>query len=220
MGKTNDIPLYKRAHFRRAREVITEIAKNENINIHNYDLFNIRVYDAFGQSVAGKNVSYNTDNGRAIFVEDNKYDIFEVPKNTNVKDSPYGEFIFFIHNTSYDYYMLGILRVTLDEYATKSKKIVTEAVKYNNCGQYLISYEKHDNHITKAINGIDFDPGYLPSAVGYNFDSFNARKHSYDTSHHKILRNLGLRIESTKNLTDNKKVEIYNKNKKKGPRKK
>lgn len=215
MGKNNDIPLHQRAHFRRVREVITEIANYENMNIQNYDLFNMRVYDTMGVAIAGTNVSYNTDNGCSIFVEDNKYDIFEVPSKRNKKGSPYGEFIFFIHNTSFDYYMCGKMRVKLDEYSTKSRKTIVESAHYDNYGKYMITYEPNENNITKVEFGTEFGPGYNINQINYVFDSFNSRKHAFNTSQHKILRGLGLNILDPKKITDNRKVKKYGNNKRK-----
>jgi len=214
MGKNNDIPLEQRAHWRRVREVITEIAKYEDINIQNYDLFNIRAYDYVGNGMAGTNVSYNTDNGRSIFVEDNKYDIYEVPKITNDDNSPFGEFIFFIHDTSFDYYLFGIMTVSLNKSSSLANKIVTEKVHYKNYGKYMITYEEHNNNINKVEFGVDYEPGFLSSNINYTYDQYNSRKHAYNTSNHKILRDLGVAITSPKKLAGNQKTQVYNKNKK------
>jgi hypothetical protein len=219
MGKSNDIPLYKRAHFRRTREVITEIANYEGINIHDYDLFSICVYDTVGQNQAGKNVSYNTDGGRSIFVEDNKLDIFEAPKKSN-KTNYYGKYLFFIHNRSFDYYYLGTMNVTLDKNASRNTSRVVERAHFNNYGKYAIVYSEYNNHISKEEYGYNFTPGYLPSSVNYSFDSFNSRKHAYKTSNHSILRQLGLNITSTKKIIDNKAVRVNKKNKKRPNNKK
>jgi hypothetical protein len=219
MGKNNDIPLHKRAHFRRTREVITEIANYEGINIHDYDLFNMRVYDTVGQNQAGKNVSYNTDDGHSIFVEDNKLDIFEAPKKSN-RTNYYGEYLFFIHNRSFDYYYLGIMTVTLDKNASKQTAQVKEKVYYKNYGKYTIIYSDYENYITREQRGYNFAPGYYPSSINYPFDSFNSRKHAYNTSNHKILRQLGFDITSTKKIVDNKVVRVNKKNKKRPNRKK
>jgi hypothetical protein len=213
MGKNNNTPLHQRAHFRRIREVITEICNYEGIDLYKYDLFNIRAYETQGQAHAGNNIRYGTETGRSIFVEDNHYDVFEIPKKSNNKMSPYGEFIFFIHNTSYDYYMLGTLRATLNKSKTIANRFPEESVHYVNYGKYIITFEPSRNNITKVEPGKDFDPGYHPSEVNYIFDSYNARKHAYGTSNHKILRDLGLDITSTKKITDNKEVKVY-KNKK------
>ncbi|MGI6758316.1 MAG: hypothetical protein ACOX40_00755 [Bacilli bacterium] len=93
----SSIPLHKRAHFRRTREVIKQLAKYENINIADYDLFSMRVFETIGQTYKGRNVRYNTVNGDSCWVADNRYDVFEVPSKRNKKGSPYGEFLYFTH---------------------------------------------------------------------------------------------------------------------------
>jgi hypothetical protein len=214
MGKNNDIPLHQRAHFRRIREVVTEIAEYEGIPVHQYDLFNMTAYDTSGHNMTGNNTSYNTRTGGSCFVLDNKYDVFEIPKKSNKKNSPYGEFIFFVHNTSFDYYLLGTMRVSLNKSETIASRFPSEKVSYRNYGKYFILYESLRNNITKIEAGDAFDPGFTPSKISHIFDSYNSRKHAYKTSNHKILRDLGFDITSTKKITDNSKVKVFNKNKK------
>ena len=220
MGKNNSTPLHERAHFRRIREIITEIADYEGIPLNQYDLFNIRAYETMGANLIGSNVSYNTETNRAIFVEDNKYDVFEIPKKSNEKFSYYGDFLFFIHNTSFDYYMLGTMKVTLNKSETLANRFPSEKAQYRNFGKYIITFEPSRNNVSKVQHGHKFDPGFEVGSISHLYDSYNTRKHVYKTSNHKVLRELGLDITSTKKITDSNKVAVYKNKRRSGKNRK
>lgn len=213
MSENNSAPLHQRTHFRRIREIMICIAKYENINPRDYDLSKIRAYECFGQELQGKNVSYNTHNGRSPWVSDNKYEIFEAPLLSNSGNGPYGGFLFLARNTSFDYYVFGTMRVNLQEEDTILNERLIESVSFYTTGKYQISYYNNDDHISKYEKGSKFDPGRPSSEVSFPFDSYNSRKkYGYRTDVEKILKSLGFRTNK-KRLVDTDRVQIYRKKK-------
>jgi hypothetical protein len=211
------LPLHKRTHFRKIREVIIEIAKYEGFNSRDYDLFNMAVYETVGENLKGKNVSYNIDGGYSCWVKDNKYDIFEVPSVRNKKGSPYGEFLFLAYNRSFQYYLFGWMKVTLDVSDTIRSRRVVEDVYFKNYGKYLIVFETHENNIHKEEYGSKFDPGVQSDEHNFSFDSYNTRKKAYRTDSYKIIKSVDPSFRGTSNpnkVVGKSKVPVFNKNKK------
>jgi hypothetical protein len=216
MSNGNGLPLHKRVHFRRIREIITEIAKYENYNPEDYDMFKMTVYETVGQNLKGKNVSYNIQGGNSCWVLDNKYDIFEVPSNWNKKGSPYGEFLFLAYNKSFQYYLFGYMKVELDKQASISRRYIVEDVYFKSHGKFDIIFEKYDNHITKVEYGSKFDPGVSSNEHTFDFDSFNTRKMAYHTDKYKILSSIDPSFRGTGDrykVTGKQAVKVYKKNK-------
>jgi hypothetical protein len=209
MSKNNSIPLHKRAHFRRTREVITQIAKHENVNINDYDLLTIKAYSTVGENLKGKNVTYNTANGDSIWVLDNRYDIFEVPSINNFKGSPYGEFLYFAFNDSFDYYLFGRMTVTLQKEETMRTRFITEKIYFDPKGKFDIIFEGNKNNVTKVEYGYNFTPGAHSSEHNFTFDSYNVRKKSYGLSRYDILNLLGIKTTKVNKLVGSNKTPIY-----------
>ena len=194
-------PLYKRVHFRRIREVFTEIGNYEGLDPNDYDLTNMRVYETYGENLKGKNVSYNVDDGSSCFVLDNRYEFYEAPSISNNPGSPYGKFLFLAYNTSFDYYLFGVMTVKLDANESRRTMDLVETVYFKNQGKYMITFQKNDNYIKKVENGNKFAPGLRSTDHNFDFDSYNSRKKAYKTNRHKILESIGV-----KNLVSNKKI--------------
>jgi hypothetical protein len=212
MSKNIIPPLKDRAHFRKIREVITEIAKYEKINIQEYDFLSIRAYETYGENLKGKNVSYNTDGNYSCWVLDNNYNFFEVPAKTNEKGSPYGEFLFFAHNIVHDYYQLGTMKVSLDKNKTIKTKFVTEKIHFKPCGKYIITFQGAINHINKVEYGHKFTPGVKSNEHNFAFDSYNSRKkNAYGKTNQNILESLGINGINPEKLISKDKVKVYNK---------
>jgi hypothetical protein len=211
MVMSKDIPLYKRAHFRRIKEVLDEIADHEGYNINNYNIDKIAAYDTMGVNLRGRNVSYNVRDGYSCWVGDNKYEIYEVPSKRNKIGSPYGDFLYLAYNKSFDYYLFGKLEVSLNASASRASKQINETVHYKNHGKYDIIFQQGENHIKKIEYGSDFDPGRQSSEESANFDSYNSRKQAYRTSKHKILADLGVSNINANKISGNDAVKIYNK---------
>lgn len=213
MRKGNDIPLHKRIHFRRVREAIREIAEYEGFNPDNYDLFKMTAYETVGENLKGKNVTYNIGKGRSCFVYDNKYDVVEVPSLSNKPNSPYGSFLYFIYNRSFQYHIFGEMTVSLDADATRRSGNVRERVHFENYGKYEIIFGSgdSDNRIHKAEYGSLFDPGTTSDEHNFDFDSYNSRKKAYKTDRYKILASVGVRNTDPYRAIDSKEVKVYKK---------
>jgi hypothetical protein len=209
MSKDNS--LHNKTHFKRTREVIAEMSKNEGIDISEYDTSRIKVYETIGQTLRGKNVRYNIDGGYSCWVGDNKYHIFEVPSFSNETGSPYGEFVYLAYNVSYDYYLFGQMQVMLDESRTISTKHVSEKAYFINYGKYSITFQNRDNHIRRVEKGKSFDPGTRSDETSYEFDSYNSRKQAYGLDRYKILKSLGITNLNSGKLSGEDNVKIYKK---------
>lgn len=207
---SKDIPLYKRAHFRRIKEILIELADYEGYSINNYNIDKITAYETMGVDLRGKNVRYNIEGNDSCFVGDNKYDVYEVPSKRNKIGSPYGEFLYLIFNRSFDYYLFGKLEVKLDAAKSRASKQLTESVFYKNHGKFDIIFQNGENHITKIEYGSSFNPGRNSSEEPANFDSYNSRKKGYRTSRHKLLAELGVGNINGDKLKSKGAVKIYN----------
>jgi hypothetical protein len=215
MSKVTGLPLHKRTHFRRIREIFTEIGEYERINLDDYDLFNMRVYESVGDDLKGKNVSYDTEGNQSIWVFGNNYELFEVPAKRNKKGWLYGDFLFLARNVSYDYYLFGKMKISLDKDKSVVAKNIVEDVYYEPYGKYTIVFGTGgNNHIKKEEYGYSFTPGVTSSDHDFTFDSFNSRKLSYSYSKYKILTEIGVKDIEENKITSQKPVEIYKKSKK------
>jgi hypothetical protein len=210
---SKDVSLHQRAHFRRIREAITEIAEYEGIDIGRYDLFNMSVYETDGENMKGKNVGYNISNGFSCWVRDNRYEVFEVPSKNNFPGSPYGEFVFFAYNSSFDYYLFGKLSISLDKEETIKTRYISEDVFFKLYGKYDITFDQRSNHIHKVQNGNSFDAGVRSSAHTFDFDSYNNRKRAYKADKYKILSALGVKGAQSGKLVGSNPVKVYRRKK-------
>lgn len=165
--------------------MITGLAKNEGVDISKYDLMNMRAYYAVGHTLKGYNVSYNIRDGFSCWVLDNLYEVYEVPSKTN-NESMYGQYLLFAHNTNYDYYIFGKMRVSLNKDESINRKRLVENVHFHNFGRYEVTFGPN-NVVRKKDNGNSFNPGSKSSSHNFGFDSFNERKKAYNTSVYKIL---------------------------------
>jgi hypothetical protein len=211
MGK--DVPLHKRVHFRRIKEIFREIGDYEGFNLSSYNLDNMKVFETVGENLKGKNVSYNIDGNSSCWVKDNRYEIYEAPSIYNQQNSPHGEFLFLAYNKSFDYYLFGYMEVKLDEYASRRDKFLVEKVYYKNHGKFTIVFQRGENNITKLEYGSKFDPGVSSSEHNFTFDSYNSRKMAYRTNTYKILQSIGVSGLDSHKITGDSAVKIYNKNK-------
>lgn len=220
MRKGNDIPLHKRIHYRRVREAIAEIAEYEGISPSNYDMERMTVYETVGENLKGNNVTYNISNGRSCWVYDNWYDFVEVPSVLNKPGSPYGDFLFFAYNSSFQYHLFGKMRVILDEAGTRLRGVPEEEVHVKNYGKYSIIFGSGSsgNRITKVEYGSYFDPGASSDEHNFSFDSYNSRKMAYKTDAYKILRSVGVKGNDPHKISGDKPVKIYSSSKKKTTR--
>jgi hypothetical protein len=211
MSKGNN--LYSKIHFRKMREVVSEIADYEGIDISEYDLFKMKVYETSGENLKGKNVSYEVMDNSSCWVKDNRYVMVEIPSKTNRGNSVYGDFLFLAYNNSYNYHLFGKMSVSNDQYQTKRTKHLIEKVSIKPYGRYDVVLGKETNSIMKVQSGYTFDPGVSSKEHMFGFDSYNVRKKAYGKSKEAILRELGVTDVTSTKLIGNSPVKIYKGNK-------
>lgn len=102
--KTKYTTLHRRTHWRALKNTIFAIADIESKNLSSYDLANICCYSCYGNELQGKNIKFINDKGYSCFMEDNFYEMYEVPKKKDAK-KPYGEYIFLAHNVAFNYWL-------------------------------------------------------------------------------------------------------------------
>jgi len=142
----------------------------------------MRAYSCSGKDLKGNNVKYNIDNDCSCFVENNEYEVIEIPKLSN-KSPIEGQFLVFARNASFNYYLLLKLK-----YHINYNKIVTNQKVHDNVDFYCIGkYSILNDYITiiKEIDGKYVDYGGN-LRLNYKFDYRDVRKLAYNTSSVKI----------------------------------
>jgi hypothetical protein len=202
-------PLHKTVHWRRLRDLIQMLCDYEHINCNDYDLQHIVCRKTIGSMLHGHNVSYDMcDNGRSYFVTDNNYEVFEIGKKTNKKNSIYGSFLVLIHNTDFNYWLFGNMKVGLNANKSRATQILSEKYFYDILGQYNVTLsEKPTFRKTRRGDNISFG-----NAENDLYCGGLGRKQSYNTSDSEILNNLGVK-NKTNNLSGGSTVKIYKKSK-------
>jgi hypothetical protein len=215
MSKDHGLNLHQKIHYRRTREIIVALAEKEGIDIERFDLLDMASYETIGETLKGKNVTYDTHDGSSCWVENNRYEIIEVPSKLNQKGSPYGEFIYFAYNVSFDYHLFGRMGISLNREMTTRTKLIQEIVHFEPHGKFDIVFGSNfeDNAIRKVEYGTKFTPGAHSSEHTYNFDSYNKRKSAYKLDRQTILSVTGVKLVNNNSVVDNGPVDIYKKKK-------
>ena len=86
-GNTNIVPLHKTVNWKNLKGVIKEtvafinrkIYNKEQIDLKDFDLNHIVCYRCEGIDLQGRNVVLSGFKGRSCFVDDNSYEVFEIP---------------------------------------------------------------------------------------------------------------------------------------------
>lgn len=212
MDSKNKSPLHRRTHWRNLREIITEIAVYEGINISAYDFDNGVCYECSGDELKGKNVTFATSENRSCWIGDNDYEMYEFPKLGNAQRPGFGSFIYLSHDTDYDYWTFGILQAMKSKRKYNADKVInTSSAQYciNPLGTYTVTYGHGDNSVKKIFDGYDSMFGLDVGRYDL-FDQFGTRRRAYG----------GRRKKSKKPITEkSNNVKIYKK-KKKGPKSK
>ena len=174
----NTLPLHKTTHFRRLREVISELTKKANVNASKYNLENIKCYRALGKDLIGKNVlTLRTQRDRCCFVKDNEYEIYECPSTTNQNtEKAIGEFLMIAHNIDFDYWLVVILNYSVNTNNGKAYVDVKYDPRYNGVVRYMekneVKVQPFNHPMSLALgandNSIYFDSG-LTRATAYSF---------------------------------------------------
>lgn len=180
------VDLHKTIKYRRFRELFIKLCRKENIGLYDYNLYNIRVYDCYGKDLKGDNVKYNIIDNCSCFVNNNYYEVYEIPKKTN-KKGLIGEFLVFVRNVSFDYYILLHLNYRINYNRSKAQDKLCDIVKYHCYGKYSILADNQT--IIKDLPGSKVDyGGNLP--LKHNYDSRDMRKLSYKTTSAKLYNQL------------------------------
>lgn len=168
-GQANTVELHKLVHWSYLKKLIKKVAHMNRINISEYDIHNIRVYEATGLTFQGSNVKTNLKNNGSPFTVDNHFEIYEIPRK-NKKVRYLGDFMFLVYNKGFDYWMSGIVNYGKD----------FEVVNF----QFMKGFE----FITK---GKDFKISHQwnieselmpPTKTSFKFDRFNIRKRAYQVA--------------------------------------
>lgn len=211
MTTGNNIPLHKRVHWRRIKQILKEISEYEKINLADYDLEHITCYETVGNNLKGKTVSSSATYKESIWVSNNHYEIFEVPSKSNHEKFNFcGNFIFLAYNTSKKYWLFGTLTDHIDYIKTKETLEVVENVKYNPFGQYSI-VSGDDVMITKTVQGKQVNYGHTFNS-NRQFDSFGNRKYNFSKlSNADVLGKILGNFNKQDSAISKGKVKIYKK---------
>lgn len=213
MSKDHGLNLHDKIHYRRTREILVALAEHEGIDIMRFDLMAMNSYETIGATLKGKNVTYDTHDGSSCWVENNRYEVVEVPAKSNQRGSPYGEFIYFAYNVSFDYHLFGRMGVSLDKRGTTDSRLIQERAHFEPHGKFDITFgaRAEDNAIRKVEHGYDFTPGAHSSEHTFNFDSYNSRKAAYGFNRAGILGRTDVKLMSNNSVVDTRPVEVYRK---------
>lgn len=128
-----------------------------------------------GKELQGRNVKYFTNRKFACYVDDNKYDIFEVPKTSNIRPA-YGDFLVLAYDSSFDYWVLSDMNVKLNEKATKElESSIYETVKIDPYGYYSFGNEVNPTSVRKIAKGGTAENGG-PQNMNILFGSMRRQK--------------------------------------------
>lgn len=214
MKAGNNIPLYKRTHWRVIRNIFTEIGQYEKINFTDYNLNSMTCYVVKGKEMNGNNVTYCTADRKPIWENSETYEIYEAPykDNLNERFSFAGSFLFLAHNVEHDYWIFGTLSNQINYQETRIKKNLIETIKIRPYGRYTIIPETRnkDGIINKASNG-----KYISGTQRINsrFDCFDTRRKSFSKlSAQDVAARILDQSRNQKMIIDTRVVKKYKSN--------
>ena len=144
--------------------------------------------------------------GNSCWANDNKYEIYEIPKKTNKSAYRFtGDFIVLAKNTSFDYWVLATLKITLDSN-------FNEKAFYRPYGQYTVATSGKDFVVRKNIMGRKVVFGGT-SMISEIYDAYNTRKKVYGFKSENMLSFKNDFKHTPGNLSGGDKVKIYKKKK-------
>lgn len=144
--------------------------------------------------------------GNSCWANDNKYEIYEIPKKTNKSAYRFtGDFIVLAKNTSFDYWVLATLKLTLDSN-------FNEKAFYRPYGQYTVATSGKDFVVRKNIMGRNVIFGGT-SMISEIYDAYNTRKKVYGFNSEKMLSFKNNFRHTPGNVSGGDKVKIYKKKK-------
>lgn len=144
--------------------------------------------------------------GNSCWANDNTYEIYELPKKSNKSAYKFtGDFLVLAKNTSFDYWVLTTLKITLDS-------DFNEKAFYRPYGQYTIATSGKDMAVRKNMRGakVIFGGKSMISAI---YDAFNTRKKVYGFQAEKMMSFKRNFKHNPASLSGGDVVKIYKKNK-------
>jgi hypothetical protein len=201
--KFNPVPLHKRTHFRRLRELLYNICKFDRVDTERYDFKHICCYQIHGRDLKGHDVSFKDWRGReyqkSFLLGNVTYDVYEVPSCSNTPRSPFGEFLVLMKCGAFPYWFLARLDVN------------TSGADWTLYGKYDISLTDRPTfrktEMSDAVYRLDIswnqdDTSFDPLCVRYN--SYN-RGDSKQDSINKHIKNISVNKEKIANKNDHVK---------------
>lgn len=173
-------PLYKTVHWRKLRDIVSEVSSYEYINQASYNVNNIRCYHITGDELKGKNVRYNLPDNYSCWVSNNHYEMYEIPALSNAKNSLDGNYLFLTHDLDFNYWIFG----KMNTYTSSNDSKV--GVFYDVYGEYKISDNNKQLKVVKTVNGPDIRDGRSRSQGSY-FDDLESRRKAYNSSSESLV---------------------------------
>lgn len=208
MSNYNNVPdLSSRVHWRRIKSILRFLSRVESVEMSKYDFNNIRCYECTGIELQGKNVKFITNGNNACFVDDNKYQMFEVSQKNNHHKS-FGGYLFLAYNVSFDYWVMGELHIGLNVDKSKNVASTYENIIFKPYGAYVIGDEIEVKSIKKTIIGKSLTYGGKNSK-NVLFDSVGNRRKAYKTNEKQIVSKLRGKSNDRDAINKKDKVKIY-----------
>jgi hypothetical protein len=212
-ARKDNLPLHRTLHYRKIRRLVSLLCKAEELNKEDYDLFNMRAYSCYGDTLNGKNVIYEVAAGTncSPFVGDNLYDVIEIPAKEN-KEPYTGDYLLLVQNKDFDYWMFLEMYHKFDIYTTRATNRIHESVRMIPQGKYSISFDKNSViTVSKEERGFNCNFGGNRFRSEF-FDQMNKRKQAYGLSAVDILNKICKREKNIPgSFVDNRAVKIYKK---------
>lgn len=210
-GNKNIVPLHKTVNWKNLKDVIKEtvafinrkIYNKEQIDLNDFDLNNIACYRCEGIDLQGKNVVLSGFKGRSCFVDDNSYEVFEIPfiKNNDNKET----FLMFAKNTSFEGQWIVCLMFIFN--TVKNNKYYRR-VQFIPIFDGSISYDSTSKHYSfnNEKRNWSLHKGTMDKSI--YFDNRGIRASQYGKNYAYYLNNNSNRKDVSS--------KIYKKSKKKG----
>lgn len=203
-------PLHKTLHFRRLRELIVALSNYEHLNIEQFNLNRMKSYRTMGINLRGKNVITGGIGTNSCFVENNHYNVIEVPVYGK-ENKHTGKFLFLAQNTDFNYYIFGFLNVSIDYKKTKETGKLNERVNFTILGKYTSSVSNENKiEVFKELSGAKMIYSTSAPTEKY-FDSFGNRKSAFKVDAIQLAAKICGKTVKTDPFIGTENVKIYKK---------
>ena len=146
--------------------------------------------------------------GMACWVDDNHYEVFEVPSKFNTYPG-YGKFLFLSHNKDFNYWTFGEMKFKLNYNKTKNSTSTHDTAYYIPYGAYTFGDENNPNSLRKTVLGKNLTYGGKSTKV-VMFDSCNNRKSAHNAIESRTVDQVNkTNNQFKKSINKNTNVRIY-----------